>query len=392
MGNPIPDIPALKTPIGTSCQSGILQRVVSKRDLTRMSSDQTQSGHTEALALTLDHDDDDAWHSFLAGSASGHHEQSSLYARLRSQWGLRSFRLVVRESGRLAGGAQFLLRPTPLGMFAAIQRGPLAIDGRNDILECVSVAVDQTARKRGWRSVRIDTFPTQNATRHALLNVGFCECDAWADVKQSLTIDLNQTDDTLLSAMTQKARYNVGLARRAGVTVKIAGAKEFHEFYRLHRQTAEYQGFPTLPEHYFQHVHDVFVASGKASMFIAYHDSRAIASILNTIVDRRMYYGWGGLDRDPTCRPLMANYLLHFSAMQWGREHGCELYDLCGTTEFKRKLGGESLTWPKPLRKFYGRTARLHRAAFDASWATPSLRSQVDRLARRLGYRRTLPY
>src|SRR5438128_2413025 len=78
---------------------------------------------------------DEEWDAFVAAHPEGHHEQSSRYGQMRSEWGFRCERIVLREDGRIAGGLQVLARRSPVGTFAQVQRAPLAVDGRRDVLD-----------------------------------------------------------------------------------------------------------------------------------------------------------------------------------------------------------------------------------------------------------------
>jgi lipid II:glycine glycyltransferase (peptidoglycan interpeptide bridge formation enzyme) len=335
---------------------------------------------------------DEEWDEFVAAHPDGHHEQSSAHGRSRTNFGFQVGRVVVRHGGRIAGGMQFLTQRTLAGTLALVLRAPLAADNDALLLALVIEEFDRLAERASIASIRVELLPTQSATLAALENQGFHQSAAWFGERRSLAIPLALGDTELLQRMKPKGRYNIRVAERSGVTVHRADATALDNFYALHLSTAFHQGFPVFPREYFDHVWRMFGATGRAQLFLACHREKPIAAILNTIAGGRMYYGWGGMDRDPAHRKLMANYLLHFGAMQWARVHGCTHYDLVGVTEFKEKLGRDEIRWPLPLRKHYGATGGLRKAITEFFWSNTAMRRTIDAIARRTKLRPRLPY
>ncbi|TSD02794.1 MAG: pentaglycine interpeptide bridge formation protein, partial [Parcubacteria group bacterium Greene0714_36] len=77
--------------------------------------------------------------------------------------------------------------------------------------------------------------------------------------RETIMIDLTQSEETLLAAMHGKTRYNIGLAERKGVVVKNFQfsifnfyQKKFETFCRLLRETATRDGFRAHPKEYYK--------------------------------------------------------------------------------------------------------------------------------------------
>lgn len=332
------------------------------------------------------------WDKFVARSPHGHHEQSSAYAKERERYGFRTQRVVVNGSRGIVAGAQCLIRRTTIGRLGIVQRGPLADSDDPRYLDQVVRSIDLMAVADRLLAVRVDLFPTQCAPMDALERHGFKQSTAWIGKRHSRLVNLSQSDSEILEQMRTKGRYNLRLAERKGVVVNEANEDAIDAFYSLHCESSQHHSCPVFPIEYFRYVWKAFVGTGRAAAFVASYRGQPVAAIVNTIVGGRTYYGWGGLDRRPEHARLMANYLLHFRAMQWAREYGCTHYDLCGDTEFKRKLGGEAIQWPLPLRKFYGPLAKVRKSMVEFCGTRPRLRRFVDRAAARIGYRPRMPY
>jgi lipid II:glycine glycyltransferase (peptidoglycan interpeptide bridge formation enzyme) len=325
---------------------------------------------------------DDDWDAFLAQHPDGHHEQSSAHGHSRKAWGFRTDRVVLRDGGRIVAGCQVLARRSPVGKMAILKRGPLALDDDPQLLAQVVRELDRLAG-RSYASVRVDTFPTQLAARNALEGAGFRPTEQWSEDPETRLVSLAHDDATLLARMNPKARTAARGVQRAGVTIAV-GPEGLNQFFDLHCMTASHHGFPTFSRDYFHTVWRVFGSVGRAQLFMAHHQGQPVAGIFNAVSGRRLYYGWTGTSREPEHHKLKANYLLQLHAMMWGRDQGCTHYDLSGTSEFKNKLGGDSVICPHPVRKYYGLFRDLRGELTGLAWTNPTLRRAVRSVAHRL--------
>ena len=67
----------------------------------------------------------------------------------------------------------------------------------------------------------------------------------------TLILDLTQFEETLLSAMHHKTRYNIRLAERKGVLIERKKSEEWKDVWSLFEETAKRDGFRLHPcEHY----------------------------------------------------------------------------------------------------------------------------------------------
>lgn len=335
---------------------------------------------------------DAEWDAFLAAHRGGHHEQTSEYGRLRSRFGYQCDRVVVRDAGRIIAGVQALAQATPLGRYAIVHRGPLAINDDPHVLRQVVSALEELARQRSYVSLRIDTFPTQVAVREALEERGFSPDGSWESKTSSVVIPLSYTDDEILGRMKPKGRYNLRVAQRAGVEVVPGDASAIDDFYELYRRSAIHSGFATFPRTYFDYLWQLFGRANRVRHFVAYCNWHPIAAIMNSVVNGHMLYCWGGIHRGVRERKMMANYLLHHQAMRWARDHGCSHYDLVGVTQFKKQLGCEVIQSPLPLRKFYGLGAPIRRMLMQKTWTNSMLRRGTMKTLNHMGLRQRMPW
>ncbi len=175
--------------------------------------------------------------------------------------------------------------------------------------------------------------------------------------RNSVLIDLRPAEDEMLARMKQKTRYNVRLAEKKGVTVRVGKLEDLGMLYRMYAETSVRDGFVIRDEGYYQTVWKLFMqpdVQGQPSTvpLIAEVDGEPVAAIFLFLFADRAYYVYG-MSREAH-REKMPTYLLQWEAMKRAKAAGCTVYDLWGAPEvfdesdsmwgvyrFKEGLGGE---------------------------------------------------
>lgn len=139
--------------------------------------------------------------------------------------------------------------------------------------------------------------------------------------------DLRGSDDELLARMKPKWRYNIRLAEKRGVTVRMAQPDDDALLYRMYAETGARDGFIIREPAYYADAWRAMNATG----FIAERDGEALAGlVLFTFADRAWYFYGMSYSHG---REHMPNHLLQWTAMRWARDHGCRIYDWWGVPE-----------------------------------------------------------
>jgi lipid II:glycine glycyltransferase (peptidoglycan interpeptide bridge formation enzyme) len=172
------------------------------------------------------------------------------------------------------------------------------------------------------------------------------------DIEPSKTaiVNLQKNEDELLSAMHQKTRYNIRLAEKKGVVVRVAGAKDFDEFWRIMKQTVKRDEFRLHDRQHYQKM--LALDNNFIKLFLAEYQGKVVAAVLASFFgDMITYIHGASADED---RNVMAPYLLHWQIMKIGKAAGYKYYDLNGAdeskwpgvTRFKMGFGGETVEYP----------------------------------------------
>ena len=172
--------------------------------------------------------------------------------------------------------------------------------------------------------------------------------------KNTVLIDLNLPEEEMLARMKQKARYNVRLAEKKGVSLRIGTLDDLSLLYKMYAETSVRDGFVIRDEGYYKTVWTLFMNSSQPTCepIIAEVDGEAVAAIFVFYFAGRAYYVYG-MSRN-LHREKMPTYLLQWEAMKRAKVRGCTVYDLWGAPEdfdesdsmwgvyrFKEGLGGK---------------------------------------------------
>lgn len=140
-------------------------------------------------------------------------------------------------------------------------------------------------------------------------------------------IDLKKSEEELLTNMHPKTRYNIKLAAKKGITVKIGHSpKMLEEFLSLYHQTANRQKFFIHPDNYFKTLFDIFTKDKQAEIITGYYLGKPLASMMVLIYRKTLFYPYGGSVNE--YKELMPFYLVMWRAILFGKKRGCEYFDL----------------------------------------------------------------
>ena len=211
--------------------------------------------------------------------------------------------------------------------------------GQNDVLDNSGQSLMSELKRRGWRS-SADQIQFKN----------------------TVLIDLQPSEEELLARMKQKTRYNIRLAEKKGVALRIGTPDDFDMLYKMYAETSLRDGFVIRNEEYYKTVWGTFqrVANSPianpqspvAEALIAEVNHEPVAAIFVFYFAGRAYYVYG-MSRD-VHREKMPTYLLQWEALKRARANGCTVYDLWGAPDvfdesdsmwgvyrFKEGLGGK---------------------------------------------------
>ena len=204
-------------------------------------------------------------------------------------------------------------------------------NGDGDVIDNGGQAVMSELERRGWR-LSSDQIQFKN----------------------TVLIDLHPSEEEMLARMKQKTRYNIRLAEKKGVLVRIGTLEDLDMLYKMYAETSVRDRFVIRDNGYYQTVWKTFMSSEEPTCepLIADVDGEPVAAIFVFYFAGRAYYVYG-MSRNAH-REKMPTYLLLWEAMKRAKAKGCDVYDLWGAPDvfdesdsmwgvyrFKEGLGGE---------------------------------------------------
>lgn len=183
--------------------------------------------------------------------------------------------------------------------------------------------------------------------------------------RQTLTLDLKKSPETLLAEMKSKHRYNINVAKREGVEVELHSTdllNQFPRFWVLLRETADRHTFRTHTESYYRSILEHLEPFGMVHLAFARYQDQDIATFMIITCGTVATYLHGGSLYSQ--RQVMAPYALHWHCIETLQKQGFTTYDFwgthavdgepiaghasAGTTRFKLGFGGTLHDYPAP--------------------------------------------
>lgn len=159
----------------------------------------------------------------------------------------------------------------------------------------------------------------------------------------TVLLDLNKSEEELLSNMKPKWRYNIKLSEKKGCTVK-SFSKDTHSpeelekaldiFYELYKTTATRDGIALHHKNYYKSlltlkdVEQEKNGKPKITLYITYHEEDALSAIITIFTKNEAVYLYGASSN--VKRNLMPSYLLQWNAIKDAKKAGCSTYDFYG--------------------------------------------------------------
>ena len=287
----------------------------------------------------------DEWNRFIAASPTGDVLQSWEWGELRARGAWQPFRLALREEGRIVAAASILKRRLPLPGASILysSRGPVLDFSREDLLRRMVEAMRQEAVRERALLVKVDPPVEDPSVTARLLSLGFivpaeagAEGEGFGGVQPRcvMQLDLSPSLDDLMKACKEKTRYNIRLAGRKGVQVRVGETLEdLRVFYDILKITAERDRFLVRSFDYYQDTWEIIQKRGMARLFLAEYEGKALSGALAYVLGDKACYTYGASSNEH--RNVMPNYLMQWEMIRWAKESGCSIYDFRGVSPKK---------------------------------------------------------
>lgn len=334
-----------------------------------------------------------AWRQALAPLPGPHVLQSWEWGDVKAQTGWRAERLVL-AGGR--GAAQFLTRQPLPGLqlrIGYVPKGPVLDWTDMRAVDAVLDALQAQARARSCVLVKIDPNVLEDSPEGASLlrklrNRGWLYSHEQIQFKNTAISDLRLDGDALLDQMKSKARYNVRLAERRGITVRTGTAADLDAFHALYAETSARDGFLIRPAAYYRTTWQTFLQAqadagnpAGGALLLAEHteENAPVAGVFLLKYGATTWYFYGASSERR--RRDMPNHLLQWEALRWARAQGCTVYDWWGAPT-NPEDAADSMQGVWSFKQGMGATLQEHVGAWDYPVSMPLYRAYMRALPR----------
>ncbi len=331
------------------------------------------------------------WDAFLASQPYAQFPQSWAWGEFRASDGcpVRRF-MLLDERGDVAAAIQMEYRRRRFGTgYWFAPRGPVfssrvSVDRRRDVMtrlcEELLKLVEFRRRTLFWRMEPVSEL----GNPEGLVPLSFRRTNAM-NPASTILLDLAPSHDDLLRRMHEKTRYNIRVAEKHGVTVRIATpdaarrpTSDLGAFLKLMDETAARGRFIQHSPAYLAATYEFLSTRGMVRIRLAEKDGKVLAANLEIAFGDTVTYLYGATSSES--RNVMAPYLLHWNAITDAKQRGFKIYDFWGAnpewkgmfsykpswegiTRFKKGWGGRLVnlvgTWDLPFNGFFYRLAHL---------------------------------
>ncbi|NOU43604.1 MAG: peptidoglycan bridge formation glycyltransferase FemA/FemB family protein [Methyloglobulus sp.] len=312
-----------------------------------------------------------AWNTFVSAQANAGFMQSSWWADFQTTIGRENFGTILRDGEAIVGGAVVLkFTYAPDKCYYYIPEGPVLPKDTSDAAQAFNNILTFIEEKRKQEALIVSHLRIEPRW-HSIPDFmhGFQKTGQWFEPRDTLCIDLSLSETELLAQMKPKGRYNIGVARKCGVSiVEDTSLQGLEDFLRIYKDTASRQDMSEKNSAYFRNLASMLHTLKCGALFFAEYQGIRLATALVVYFGQRATYFYGA--SLALHRNVMAPYLLHFEIMCKAKALGYEWYDLWGVnpqnqpnhpwaniSAFKRKLGGQELAFVPTLDYVYDSVA-----------------------------------
>ncbi|MFN2220929.1 MAG: lipid II:glycine glycyltransferase FemX [Candidatus Promineifilaceae bacterium] len=181
-------------------------------------------------------------------------------------------------------------------------------------------------------------------------------------------IDLTQDEEEMFGKVSSRTRSYIRKAiRQEKLELReVTDRADLPAMYELLHQTYQNAQVPLSDISLFENAFDILRPLGMARFLAVYLEERPIAVSIDLLFKDRVYYWYGGMDRDYSKQH--PNEYLRWSIIQRGKQEGYAIFDfggagrpdqVYGVRDFKAKFGGDLVGYGRNVCEHSPRLLRL---------------------------------
>lgn len=317
--------------------------------------------------------------------ASTHPLQSWEWGEFRKETGNEVVRAGIFDGKKLKEAVQLTFHKLPMGLkIGALIKGP---GPSKELL----VGLQALAKKENAVFIKMEPNVAYDKKLVKLLRNHGAKPGKTLFTPSTFIIDLTKDEESLMKSFHSKTRYNIRYAQRKGVEIfEDNSDKAFEKYLELTKETVQRQGFYAHTEKYhrlmWQTLHKDMVKRKEepvARLLTARYKKEIITTWVIFVWHNCLYYPYGAsTDKH---KNVMANNLMMWEAIRYGKRLGLTAFDLWGREEGKGFTKFKEGYNPKVF-EFLGTWDLVTSPLYSTYRAAELLRWGILRLRTNLGF------
>ena len=281
-------------------------------------------------------EDMEQYQKFIQSHPKGHFMQSKEWTEVKSNW--KNEMIAVKdEQGNIKGAMSILIRKIPFfnNTLMYSPRGPVCDIHDFDTMQQLIAEAKEIAKEYKGYVLKIDPdVEKEDAEFAQMLNkLGFRikgDSKNFEGIQPRFVFRLNvkgKTEEQVMQEFHNKTRYNIRVAMKKGVEVRIGSREDLPDFHKVMVETGVRDEFVVRSIEYFEKMYDC-LAPEHLRLYLAYYEGKLIAGTIAVLYGNKCWYVYGASSNEH--RNVMPNYLLQWEMIKWAIEEGCDIYDFRG--------------------------------------------------------------
>lgn len=322
-------------------------------------------------------EDKETWEGFLLSGSRQPFFQSWNWGEVQERLGNTIYRLGLYKGMQLLGICLVVEIRAKRGSHFHLRHGPLLTNFPSQ-LDPLLTFIKEKAKERGVDFIRMSPLLEANTFDISLLRSrGFRNSPIHnMDAENAWALDLDTSEEELLSGMRKTTRYLVRKAQTLPIEISTrTNPSDFKSFMNLYETTSKRHKF--IPHRGVAEEFAIFTKTDEAKLFIARYKKKVLAGALVIFYGNQAVYHHGASSDE--YRKIPAAYAVQWEAIKEAKKQGKKLYNFWGVvppekpkhpwqglTLFKMGFGGRRVNFihaqDLPLNVNYWKTYAIETA------------------------------
>jgi len=280
--------------------------------------------------------------------------QSWEWSEFELSRGKKLERIGIFKNGNLVGLMSVVFISAKRGKYLHVRNGPLLNWNDAELINETINYLKKSAKNKCCSHVRISPLIAENQeNKRFMKGMGLKPSQVHdVDAEVCWVLDLNQTDDELLSKMRTNTRYHINRKRKEQIEIeKSPEAKDIEKFWPIFSDTVKRQKWNAYSKDYLMKEFENFAVEGKAMWYFVKCDGVYVAGVF-VVMHKGVAYRHHAASLSEY-RKVAAPYLIEWAVIQDLKERGFTKYNMmgiartdnlkdpwAGLTFFKKGFGG----------------------------------------------------